>query len=61
MIEDTYKTKLEKEKTGQATSEVSLDDLLDEAKHKINDEFDKDLETDDVIGDFSDAEDPDGS
>ena len=58
LIEDTYKNKLEKEKTEQATSDVSLDDLLEETKKKFNADFDASLEEEDLMEGIDSAEDP---
>lgn len=57
LIEDTYKNKLEKEKSGQAFDETSLDDLIEQTKKKSSQEFDEELNAEDFNFDVSGAED----
>lgn len=58
LIEDTYKNKLEKEKSEQATSDVSLDELLEQTKQKFNADFDASLDEEDFMESIDSAEDP---
>lgn len=52
VIEDSYRTKAENDKYQEATTKVTLEDIIREKQEKQNEEIDKELEEEDY--DFSD-------
>ena len=56
MIEDTFKTKLEREKSNKAYAETSIEELLDEVKAGINKEVDDQLDNEDFELDVDEDE-----
>jgi hypothetical protein len=57
IISDSWKSKIESDKTEEATKKLTLEEIIDQKKKGINEELDNSLDNEDIFFDEDDIDD----